>query len=46
MAATLFFMKDILPAAPAGTVGAGMSFTICAAMSLSTTVVPRVSYSG
>ena len=38
-------MKD-LPAAAAGAMGAGMSFTICAAMSFSTTVVPRVPFSG
>jgi len=46
MAATLFSMKDTLPTAVAGTTGAGMSFTICADMSLRTTVVPRIAYSG
>jgi len=46
MAATLFSMKDTLPTAAAGATGVGMSFMICAAMSLQTTVVPRIAYSG
>ena len=45
MAATLFSMKDTLPAAAAGTMGAGMSFTICADMSL-IIVVSQVTHSG
>jgi len=45
MAATLFSMRDTLPTAAAGATGAGMSFTICAAMSFSI-VVPQVSHSG
>ena len=45
MAATLFSMKDILPAAAAGALSAGMSFTICAGMS-STIVASHGTYSG
>ncbi len=45
MAATLFSMKDALPAVAAGLTGAGMSFTICAGMSFNL-VVPRIAYSG
>ena len=44
MAATTLWMRD-LPTAAAGAIGAGMSFTICADMSLST-VVPQVKHSG
>jgi cysteine synthase len=46
MAATLSWTKDTLATATAGTTGVGMSFMICAAMSLQTTVVPRIAYSG
>lgn len=45
MAATLFLMSNMAPAAAAGTTGAGMSFTMCADMSL-TIVVSGVSRSG
>jgi hypothetical protein len=45
MSATTFSMRDTQPAAAAGTIGAGMSFAIRAAMSLCT-LVPRVTYSG
>jgi len=45
MSATSFFVRDRQPAAAAGTIGAGMSFAICADMSLCTGV-PRFTYSG
>jgi hypothetical protein len=44
MDATRTSLKDRLPAAAAGTTGAGMSFTIRAAMSQ--TVVPDLEHSG